>query len=438
MKLLDIINSPWGITSEHLQQIAMIYSGHLKGEKIDFKAIDKTNSLEREQHFQVINGKAIIPITGPLTQGASFFNSFFGGSSMENIKKNIQQAVSEGHDIILHIDSPGGTVAGAFELSAYIESVAKDHSVTAFSDGMIASAAVLIGSAANQIFITGKTNQVGSIGVISKRFDFSEQDKNAGIVVEEFVSGKYKNINSSDKKLTDFDREAIQAQVDYLYTLFADEVSRLRNIDVKTINNWEAKIFIGEQALTAKLVDGVSTLEELLDIENLNQIILDNKGNIMSKTTLESLESDSPELLTKIKKDSYDKGIQVGVESGKKEGIEFERKRIAGIEKVAAAFPGQDELRLQFINDPSIASDQAAIQFASVQKANLDQVAVNIQNELPKPIDVIENQTQEPEEKKDFNALVTEYSIENKCNRRTAIKAVAKLHPEEHRKSIGQ
>jgi signal peptide peptidase SppA len=429
MKILDIINSPWAIDSDYLVQISNIYINHLKGEKIDFKSFNPQNQ-RKEERFSVINNTAIIPINGPLTPGASFFSFFFGGTSMLDIKNNIQQALDDGNDIILYINSPGGTVEGTFELADFIENVSRETNVTAYSDGQIASAAMLIASSASKIFISGKTNQIGSIGVISRRLDFSKANEQAGVVVEEIVSGKFKNISSPDKKIEDFDRTEIQAQVDYLFTLFAQDFSRRRNMSTKTIDDWQARIFIGEQAIENKLVDGVATLDELIYSE---------KGLNMTKLTLESFKSENSELFTKINDDAYAKGLDAGVIIGKEDGAKAERERIAGIEK--AAFPKQEVLKERLINDGKTSPGEAAIQFNAAQKEIINKVKTEIINNAPEPVVFVENQTPEPDvekEDKDFMYLVDEYQKEKNCSRSEAMKTIIKSNPKSHQKYINK
>lgn len=396
MKILDIINAPWGISQDKLTEITNVYLQHLSGDKIDFKAF--TFDVDKEKPpYEIINNKAIIPVKGVLTPGSSFFTFYFGGTSMDSIKKNIQTAVEDGNEIILHINSPGGTVEGSFELADFIEEQSRKTSIIAFSDGMIASAAMLIASAANKIIITGKTNQVGSIGVIARRYDFSKYDEDMGVHIEEFVSGKYKNIASPDKKITDFDRTAIQEQVDYLFSLFAQDISRRLNISVDKIISMEAKIFIGEQAIEAGLVDGVSTIEGLL---NDNQNSITNRGNM--PITLDQIKSEAPELLDKIEKEAQAKGI----EQGMKDGAKKEQERILAIQSVA--FPGMEDLTAKLIAEGSDPG-KAAMMFNQLEKQKGAKALEQFQKEAPAavatPEPAVNTSTEKPKTpKEEFEA----------------------------------
>jgi hypothetical protein len=57
-----------------------------------------------------------------------------------------------------------------------------------------------------------------------------------------------------------------QAQVDYLYSLFVDTVAAHRGVDVETVlkDMADGRVFIGQQAIDAGLVDGFASLEDLI------------------------------------------------------------------------------------------------------------------------------------------------------------------------------
>ena len=61
---------------------------------------------------------------------------------------------------------------------------------------MIASAAYWLASACEKIFITGKTNLVGSIGVYTTHRDYSKLEQEAGVISTDVFAGKYKRIAS--------------------------------------------------------------------------------------------------------------------------------------------------------------------------------------------------------------------------------------------------
>lgn len=389
MKILDILNSPWAIAPQALKDIQNTYLHHLQREKIDFSALvgskDKTEPL-----YQQKNGVAIIPIRGVLTPGNSFFSYFFGGSSYKNIQSAIQQADNDPQikQIILDIDSPGGTVKGAFETADVIRAVTKP--VFTWSEGQITSAALMIAAPTEKIMITGKTNPVGSIGVIATHVDYSKSDEAYGVKITEVVSGKYKNITSDTKPLSKEGRESLQEDVDYLFSLFANDVASDMGIDVETIVDWQAKVFIGQQAIEAGLVDGVSTLaafvDQLSNPQQHNPINVDGVSTetktqkievIKMEITFESILADHPEV--------YQAIFEAGKKSGEEIGTQKERDRILAIHD--AALPGHEELVKTCVNEGLSAGD-AAMRMLTAEKQHLKNTAQAIQDEAPAPVEV--------------------------------------------------
>ena len=271
MKIIDVLTSPWAIIPEKLYEIQEIYSTHLRGEKIDIAGIEARigKPLENEtQNYDVINDIAVIPIHGVTAKRANMFMRISGGVSTELAGRDIAEALNNPgiKGLILDIDSPGGTVDGTLELANIIFEGRDKKPVVAFSDGIMASAAYWIGSAAHKVYISGDTGQTGSIGVVATHVDYSEREKRMGIKTTEVYAGKYKRVVSQYKPLSKDGKQELQDRVDYLYSVFVDAVARHRGVSSETAlkNMADGKVFVGKQGINAGLVDGVSTLDRLL------------------------------------------------------------------------------------------------------------------------------------------------------------------------------
>jgi len=271
MRIIDVLTSPWAIIPSKLVEIVEIYNVHLKGEKIDLKIIEAQigKPLNREeQGYEVIDGVAVIPIDGVISKKMNMFTKISGGASTQMVGRDFQQAL---HDpfvraIVLNIDSPGGSVDGTFELANMIYESRGQKPILAHTDGMMASAAYAIGSAADKIYISGNTTQVGSIGVMVTHYDYSAQDEKRGIKITHITAGKYKAVGVDSQPLSKEDREIIQAEIDYLYTGFVQDVARNRGVSAEQVlsDMAEGRIFIGKTAIQAGLVDGVLPLDKLI------------------------------------------------------------------------------------------------------------------------------------------------------------------------------
>jgi signal peptide peptidase SppA len=379
-----------------LTEITQEYINHMQGEKIDFKALMPNMDRSRPA-FEVQGNTAIIPLKGVMTPGASFFSFFFDGVSTKNVQKNIQAAIdsAEIDRIIIDVNSGGGSVEGAFELADFIEEAGQIKEIIAFSDGTIASAAYLAVSGASKIYITGKSNQVGSIGVIARRLDFSKMNEMDGLSVNEFVTGQYKNSLSSDKPLTESDSTEIQSMVDKNFVPMVADIAARRGLDPQQIIDMQGRIFIGAESIEVGLVDGVSTLNELINNEagapnlNLNQQAIMDQNELKAK---------HPELFEAISTDAYRRGADSVGADVEASARSKERERISGIQ--AAAFPGQEELAAEMIADGKTSPGEAAIRFNAAEKqARLD-AGKKIAAEMPEPIMQDEPEVKPKEEKK--------------------------------------
>lgn len=378
MKILDVLNSPWAIAASRLTEIYNIYRAHFRGEKINWKEL-REKMLDREagKPYQVINGIAVIPIIGTLSKGISFLSFLFSGTSMVEVGEMYLAAVNDDKvkGIILSIDSPGGTVDGTEELANLIYNN-KTKPVIAYSDGLIASAAYWIASAADKIYISGDTIEVGSIGVVATHVDYSEQEKQYGEKWTEITAGKYKRIYSSHEPLTTEGRQAIQDQVDYLYSVFVDSVARNRNISVEDVLKMaDGKIFIGKQAVDIGLVDGVATLDQLVNtlLTGASQV-KNKKINKEEKMDVKSLKEEFPFVYAEILESGRAEGLTLGqshtdekIGDGIIYGAALERERIKGIQ--ALATPGHESIIIAAIEDGVSTSGDVAKKIVAAENA---------------------------------------------------------------------
>jgi len=272
MNILDVLNNPWAIEPEKLFEIKNIYATHLRGGTPDIQAIEAAlgKPLENERKpYQVINENAVIQAHGVIAKRMNLFSRISGGVSTQILGNDFMEAVRDPNiqAIILDIDSPGGTVDGTEDLANLISAARHKKPVVAWSDGLMASAAYWIGSAAEKIYISGETPAVGSIGVVATHVDYSEYEKRQGVKTTEIYAGKYKRLVSEYKPLSKEGKASLQDRVDYFYSLFVNAVAENRGVssDMVQENMADGRVFIGRQAVTAGLVDAISTFDNLIN-----------------------------------------------------------------------------------------------------------------------------------------------------------------------------
>lgn len=259
---------PWAVKEAMLQTMSEIVSRHVRGEKLSIEEIEARigEGKQAQPAYQVIDGKAIVPICGVISKRMSMLSRVSGGCSTREVRSGIQEALKDPNvkEIYLDVDSPGGSVDGTPELADFILSCRGKKPITAFANGQMCSAAYWIGSAADRIVATRST-EVGSIGVYSVISDYTVQNHNEGIKTEVIKAGRYKASGHPDKPMTAEDRNVIQEEINAYYDLFVEAVAQNRGISLEEAQALaDGRVHIGQKAMEAGLIDEIGELEEAL------------------------------------------------------------------------------------------------------------------------------------------------------------------------------
>lgn len=132
----------------------------------DLMAGPSAQRLAGASRGYVIDGVAIIPVTGPIFPRANMMTEQSGATSLTTLQNDYRAALgnSEIGGIILLIDSPGGQVSGTSAFADTVAAGAKVKPTVAHISGTGASGAYWIATAAGEITMD-RTAEVGSIGV---------------------------------------------------------------------------------------------------------------------------------------------------------------------------------------------------------------------------------------------------------------------------------
>lgn len=212
--------------------------------------------------MSVDNGVATIPILGPIIKSA-----WPGEVDPMLIVRDAARAAADDtiKTVMLKIDSPGGTVAGTAQAADAIAYLASKKKVYAYFEDSAYSAAYFIGSQATKIYMNA-TGGAGSIGVRTMLIDDSKYLANLGITVHNVTTGKFKAVGAMGRPITEEDLAYIQGEINALFDAFVDAVNSGRKISKKAIREMEARIYIGQQAVDAGLVDAILPIESVYGI----------------------------------------------------------------------------------------------------------------------------------------------------------------------------
>lgn len=208
-------------------------------------------------------GVARIHIGGLMLQRPGFLaRLFLGAVDSVELAEAVEAAGRDAavRSILLVVNSPGGAVHGTAELAAAVADAAQSKPVVAVTDGAACSAAYWVASSCSRVYGSSTNVMAGSVGVVSVH---TYTPSATGTVVTEIKSGKFKNVGSSSKPLSGDDLAHIQERIDYLATQFINAVAANRGLTPAAVAAQEARVYIGQQAVEAGLLDGFMSVSEL-------------------------------------------------------------------------------------------------------------------------------------------------------------------------------
>src|SRR5262249_48344987 len=177
-----LFDTPLAIEPRKLRTILAVLSPRFG---LTIEAQEPTDMQPKKRRpYQVANGTAILPVFGTLVQRATGLDAPSGLTSYVQLAAEFEQALSdpEVRQILFQIDSPGGEASGLFDLTDQIMQARGRKPVVAFADGMAASAAYAIASAAGKFYVS-QSAIVGSIGVVLEHIDMSQANPADGFCV---------------------------------------------------------------------------------------------------------------------------------------------------------------------------------------------------------------------------------------------------------------
>ncbi len=166
--------------------------------------------------------------------------------------------------VVLRIDSPGGVVGPSQEIHEEVKKLAAKKKVVVSMGSLAASGGYYIAAPATLIYANPGTI-TGSIGVILKLSNLQELMEKVGVKSITIKTGKFKDIGSTTRPMTEEDRALLQGVIESSYGQFVRAVAQGRKLPEAQVRLLaDGRIFTGEQALALKLVDRLGNLPDAL------------------------------------------------------------------------------------------------------------------------------------------------------------------------------
>lgn len=253
--------TPWALMPERMAAYAAVLANKTNGIVAEIEA-----ATPRGRGGNARSGAiAVIPVHGTIVQRANQIDICEGGTSTQQVSAMLREAVADEtvSQILLDIDSPGGSVYGVQELADEIAKCAKP--VVAVANSLAASAAYWIGCAASEFYVT-PGGEVGSIGVWMAHQDWSKALADAGVNTTMISAGKYKVEGNPYQPLAEEAHGFMQSRVDDYYAAFTKGVSKGRKVGIEKVRNGmgQGRVLGADAALAEGMVDGIMTFDDVV------------------------------------------------------------------------------------------------------------------------------------------------------------------------------
>jgi len=191
----------------------------------------------------------VVPIEGVIAESKEIVEQLNAFRQDEGIKA-----------VVLRIDSPGGGVASSQEIYGAVLELKKSKKVVASMGSLAASGGYLIACGADKI-VANPGTITGSISAIMHFANVEELFKKIGVKGQVIKSGKYKDMGSPLREMTDEEKILIQGLVDDIYDQFLDVIVQNRKIPKEELKKIaDGRVFSGRQAKGLKLIDELGDL----------------------------------------------------------------------------------------------------------------------------------------------------------------------------------
>ncbi len=231
----------------------------------EFAALDEFDhgAPGGEVGYVVMDGIAVVPVAGTLVQRCGSLRPYSGMTGYNAIGHNVMTALADDRvkAVLLDVDSPGGEVAGCFDLCDAIYDARGKKPIWAALNESGYSAAYALAAACDRITIP-RTGGAGSIGVVCMHVDWSRAIDDSGLTVTFIQDGDRKTDGAPEKPLSAEALADIQDKVSRCASLFRGSVARYRGVPEAKIRDQQAGTFMGADAVTQFLADAVMPIDE--------------------------------------------------------------------------------------------------------------------------------------------------------------------------------
>jgi serine protease SohB len=228
------------------------------------------NKKQRKSYVKAAKKTAKQAAKAPPPEARVFVLDFKGdlqASAANRLAREIDAVLSlarpESDEVVLRLESPGGTVTGYGLAAARLQRLrAARVKLTVCVDQVAASGGYMMAAVADRI-VAAPFAMIGSIGVVAQIPNFSRVLKKNDIDVEVMTSGEFKRSVSIFGEITPAGREHFQGKLEETHDAFKRMIAELRpSVAISEVGNGD--VWLARDAVALGLVDEICVSDEYL------------------------------------------------------------------------------------------------------------------------------------------------------------------------------
>ncbi|MEY5046732.1 MAG: signal peptide peptidase SppA [Bacteroidota bacterium] len=233
---------------------------HEVTKKIPFVSIEEINE-QLNTETEPENKIAVVVASGEIKGGnGNDEDAIYAPKLIAELKKAVDDASVKA--IVLRINSPGGSALASDLMWREIEILKKRKPIVASMGDYAASGGYYMAMPCNKI-VAQPTTITGSVGVFGLMFGFQDFLKNKiGVTVDGHYTGKFTDVGSMLRPLTEYEKKTIQTEVERIYHIFVTKAAQGRKLKYEQMHEYaQGRVWTGTQAKKIGLVDEIGGVE---------------------------------------------------------------------------------------------------------------------------------------------------------------------------------
>lgn len=277
-RILSKLDEPWAIEPAKLDLIVQAVvpllsmsrderAGAIAMLRLDFEAIEGDAAAAEPPAFTRRGGIAVVPLSGTLMSRTGGMDAVSGGRSLAEFRQDLQSAANDSEigQIVIDVDSPGGSVDMVPETAAFVRELNKAIPITAVANTTAASAAFWIAAQAGELVVT-PSGSVGSVGIVARHEDRSAALENEGVRPTLLTTAKFKTEGANIAPLSEEAADYRLAQMREFHAQFEADLSRGRSMPIASVRRdfGEGRMILANEAVSRGMADRVQTMDDVL------------------------------------------------------------------------------------------------------------------------------------------------------------------------------